>query len=288
MVERADNVKKGVYFGLATALVGSTAAAAGKLVAAEVAVPMVVFIQYSICLIFILPRMLVGRRESLLSAYWPTHLIRGAGGLLSFYAYFLALANMPLVEANLLRNSAPLFVPLVVLLWLRVVVPKKRWLSLIVGFVGIALILKPDVNTEELSATYIWGVLSGLLLAVSMVGTRVLSRHESSSKIIFYYFGLSFLISLPVALWHWQAVPLFAWPYLLYLGLSIFLAMWLYTKAYSYAKPSIVAPISYFSVVFSGFIGWVFWGYVPGLWSLLGILLVVCAGIVTAYTGADN
>lgn len=285
MNTNADSPKKGILFALATALVGSSAAAAGKLVSQDLGTPMIVFAQYSICLAIMLPKLIHQGLGALETSHWKTHLIRGAGGWISFFAFYSALADIPLVDANLLRNTAPLFVPLIIWLWIGQIIPKNRWIPLTLGFIGVAIILRPQTGGTGFNWAYVVGLGSGALLAVSMVGTRVLSHSESSGTIMLYYFLLSFVLSTPLAIANWQPIPLKSWPYLLYIGLSIFIAMWLYTKAYSYAKPSIVSPISYFSVVFSGLMGWLIWGHVPTALSVVGIAVVICAGICTVYLG---
>ncbi|GAB3098806.1 DMT family transporter [Aestuariicella hydrocarbonica] len=307
MSNTTDSTQRGIAFALATAMVGSTAGAAGKLIAENLNSPMIVFVQFSICLGVILPRMLKQGVRSWASVHWKTHLIRGLGGWLSFFAFYTAMGSIPLVDATLLRNTAPLFVPLVVWAWAGLYVPANRWIPLILGFVGIAIILhfgsEPSISPtgqglspsgqplspsrHGLDWAYLAGLASGLTLAISMVGTRLLSQHDSSGKIMFYYFALSFVLSLPLAIANWQPIPVALWPYLLYIGLSIFLAMWLYTKAYTSAKPSIVSPISYFSVVFAGFLGWVIWGHVPSGMSFLGIAIVISAGVFTVYLGSS-
>lgn len=284
----ADSPRKGILFALATALVGSTAAAAGKLASQDLGTPMIVFVQYGICLTIMLPKLITQGRSSLVTSRWKTHLVRGAGGWISFFAFYSALAEIPLVDANLLRNTAPLFVPLIIWLWIGQVIPKNRWIPLTLGFIGVAIILRPQAGSTGFNLAYLVGLSSGALLAVSMVGTRILSHSESSGTIMLYYFLLSFILSTPLAIANWQPIPLESWPYLLYIGLSIFIAMWLYTKAYSYAKPSIVSPISYFSVVFSGLIGWLIWGHVPTALSVVGIAVVICAGICTVYLGNSD
>ncbi|WP_439133661.1 DMT family transporter [Pseudomaricurvus sp.] len=286
MSHMPDNTHKGVAFALATAVVGSSAGAAGKLIAEDLAAPMIVFVQFAICLIIMLPSMLKLGVRSLHSPHWKKHLVRGLGGWISFFAFYQALGQIPLVDATLLRNTAPLFVPLVIWLWAGVFVPSNRWPPLIIGFIGIAIILRPQSGAQDLNIAYLVGLASGLLLAVSMVGTRLLSQYETSGKIMFYYFALSFVLSLPLALFNWQTIPPKSWPYLIYIGLSIFIAMWLYTKAYSYASPSIVSPISYFSVVFAGLLGWIVWGHLPSALSFAGIAIVVVAGIYTVYLGS--
>ncbi|GAA5316041.1 MAG: DMT family transporter [Candidatus Pelagadaptatus aseana] len=274
---------KGVFFALATSLVGSTAAAAGKLIADQVNPYSIVMIQFSICFLLCLPQVYRHQTARLKTNQWRLHLIRGLGGWLAFIAFYASLGKISLVEANLLRNTAPLMVPLVVWAWIGLLVPLNRWVPLLIGFVGVSLVLAPKPGDANLNSGYLLGLASGLGLAISMVGTRILSKTDSSLQIMFYYFALSLVCSLPLGIYHWQPIPLSAWPHLIFIGVSIYLALWLYTLAYSYAKPSLVSPISYFSVVFSGVLGWWLWGFVPGTTSMLGITLVVAAGIVTVY-----
>ena len=121
-----------------------------------------------------------------------------------------------------------------------------------------------------------------------MVGTRILSRTDNDKLILFYYFLISLACSIPMGIAQWQPVPLSAWPYLLYIGLSIFLAMWLYTMAFIYAKATIVSPITYFSVVISGFLGWLIWDHIPSSTAVAGVILVMAAGALTLYMSAKE
>ena len=279
---------KGVLFALATSIVGSTAGAAGKLITNQVNIYSIVMIQFAICMLVILPVLKRQGGVSLKSPKWKLHLVRSLAGWLGFITFYAALNSVSLVEVNLLRNTAPLFVPIVVWLWLSIIVPRNRWIPLVIGFIGVCLILKPKPGEGRLDIGYLLGLCSGIGLAISMVGTRLLSGTESSSQIMFYYFFTSLVCSTPLGLYHWQTVPLGAWPYLLYIGISIYLALWLYTLAYSYAKPSLVSPISYFSVVFSGMLGWIIWGFIPDFLSIIGIGFVIVAGIVTVYLSSQD
>jgi len=272
-----------MLFALATTFIGASAAAASKYISADVHVSAIVLFQYGLALIILLPWLFRQSSATLKTNKLSTHLARGAAGWLCFYSFYLALEHIPLVDASLLRHVAPLFVPLVAWFWIKAKVPKERWLPMIVGFVGIALILRPS------SSPGVWhlvGLASGLTLAASMVGTRILSRTESSSKILFYYNLISVLLSLPLAILNWQSVPSWTIPYLFYIGISVFLAMWFYTKAYSYAKASVVSPIGYFSVVNAGIFGWLIWDHLPDTIALIGIGVVICAGLLSVVISA--
>jgi len=62
--------------------------------------------------------------------------------------------------------------------------------------------------------------------------------------------------------------------------------MWLYTQAYLNAKASVISPISYSGVVFTGFWGWYFWDQIPDWLSLSGVILVVIGGVGSVLLGA--
>ncbi len=280
-----DNTLKGIAFALATTVVGGIAAAACKWIAADVPVSMIVFIQYAICFAVICFRFTGSSFSHLRTNRKGAHFVRGLGGWLCFYSYYLALESIPLVDATLLRYTSPLFVPLVALLWLGIKVPMLRWLPLIIGFMGVILVLRPA--SGQVGWGHIIGLMSGLTLAISMIGTRTLSKTESSKTILFYYFFISFLLSLPLAIINWQPIPLYAWPFLIFIGLSIFIAMWLYTKAFSYAKTSVVAPINYFAVVVSGLLGWLIWDYLPSETAIVGAAFIILAGGLTIYLAKE-
>jgi len=286
VAQSQKNIAKGIIFTFATIVVGSGAGAASKWISNDVPVPVIVLIQFSVCLLILLPKLMRQPLYHLKSKHWQTHLIRGFAGWLSFFCFYAGLKQIPLVDASLLRNAAPLFVPLIAWLWVRAKIPKRRWLPLVIGFIGIILILRP--GSAGTNQGHLIGLLSGIGLTVSMVGTSILSRTETRHTIIGYYFILSLLCSLPFGIYYRQEIPLWTWPYLLFIGVSIFVTMQLYTLAYSYAKPSVISPISYFSVIVSGILGWLIWQHIPSNTALIGALFVILAGSLTLYLNNDK
>ncbi|GAA4648174.1 DMT family transporter [Kistimonas scapharcae] len=282
-MSHAQNPTLGVLFGLATAVVGSLAGAATKHLASSVSVAQIVCFQYLLSCLVCMPWIARHGLNGLKTQRIGQHLIRGLAGWGCFYTYYLALAHTPLVDAVLLRNAAPLWVPLVVLCWSRIMVPRSHWLPMGIGFIGIILVLQP--GNDSIGSWHLIGALSGLTLAISMVGTRRLSETEPTQRILFYYFFISFLTSVPLAAHSWQPIAIGDWPLMFFVGFSIYLLMFFYTKAYSYAPASLVSPLTYFSVVFAGLLGWLIWGDQPGLLSLAGMSLVIIGGLLTVLLG---
>ena len=268
----------GLLLSLVTVFFSSTVAAVGKHVSQEVHVSAIVLVQYGISFLFALPAVLRAGRSGLATSRPKLHFVRGVSGCACFYLYYLALSKITLVEATLLRSSAPLMVPLILFLWFSQRVRRATWPPLLVGFVGIVLVLKPDF--DGLSVWHLLALLSGLGLAISMVSTRVLAQHEPQNRIFFYYFSFSLLFSLPFFLWNYSPIPVSAWPGLLYMGVVIYLSFVMYTLAYRYVSAAALAPISYFGVVFSGLLDWLVWDHIPDPITLMGIACVVLGGVL--------
>lgn len=281
-----QNLSLGVFFAVGTSLVMSIAAALIKYTSALVSIETIVFAQYLICVSVMLPWLArKGLGELKTDRPW-LHLIRGLSGWACFYCYYLALNYVPLVDAALLRNSAPLCVPVLLLLWKGIRIPALRWLPIFIGLAGVLLILKP--GSDGLSFWHLVGFGSAISLAGSMVTTRFLTQTEPNNRIIFYYFAISTVTAAPLALLNWQPVPADAWLPLLLIGLSIWLVMWLYTQAYRYAKASVISPLNYLGVVFTGFWGWVFWDQIPDNLAVIGTLLVFTGGLLAVFLGKEK
>lgn len=278
------NVGRAIMLALLTAFLMSVAAALTKKLVPVVAIEWVLLAQYLVCLFLMFPWLIKRGASALKTDHFGLHLVRSASGWLCMYAYFIAIKNIPLVDAVLLRNAAPLCVPIWVLLWLKVRIPMIRWLPVIVGFAGVALILQPE--GEGLKLWHFIGLSSAFMLAASIVTTRVLTTSEPTSRILFYYFLFSSFFTLPIALQAGGEVPLSVIPLMVLVGLLTFFSMWSYTGAYQQASSIIVSPISYFGVVFAGFWGWLFWEQLPDGLALGGALLVITGGISSVWLGS--
>jgi drug/metabolite transporter (DMT)-like permease len=272
------HIGAGVGYALATSVVASTAAATAKALASGLSPWLIVWVQYGLCTLVMLPWLLRAGAAGLHSARWRLLVVRSLAGWLGFTTYYLALPHIPLVDASLLRSAAPLWVPMLVYLWFAERIPRVRWIALGTGFAGVCLVLRPDPG--GINPGHLLGLCAGLSLAASMATTRALSASEPASRVLFYYFSVSFLAATPVALLHWQPITLSQFPGLVYIGLSIFLTMVLYTRAYSLAPTSVVAPLSYIAVPCAALLDWWLWGSLPDAWSVAGSIIVVLSGVL--------
>ncbi|MEZ5572669.1 MAG: DMT family transporter [Halioglobus sp.] len=281
MITQRHAVRHAIFLSIIMVLLGSTAAAMTKYVSAHVTTEAIVTVQYLVGTLMCLPRILRPGLQSLRTQRLGLHMVRGLVGVASFYLFYAALDNIPMLDAMMLRQSAPLSVPLVLWLWLREKVSASAWLPLMIGFVGIAIILRP--TPTGLSWWHAGGFLSALGLALSMVSTRKLATTEPTARILFYYCVISLACIAPFSVHDFSGLAALDWFAMLYIGFAIYLTLELYTRAYGMAPTAAIAPINYFAVVLAGLWGWLFWDQIPDVWSVLGSVLVILGGLLTIY-----
>ncbi len=255
--------------------------------ASQVPTGPLVFFQNGISLLVFLPAVLRGGWSEVTTTRLPLHIVRALAGLLSQALFFIAVKSIALVDAVLLANAAPLFIPLVALVWMRTPVKLAVALSLIGGFIGVILILKPSAALLDNPAALI-ALSAAAFSAIALVSVNRLSSTEKSNTILFYYFLISTIATLPFAWWQWVTPHGMEWLYLLGVGAFMALAQLFIIMAYKYATAAQIAPFNYSVVVFSGLIGWIVWDQALDLVSLLGIAMVCAGGILSIIFNAPT
>lgn len=274
-----EQIRRAIVLSFLMIFLASTAVAATKFASERASTAAIVTIQYLVCTLLCLPRILRPGLASLRTNRAGLHLVRGIVGILNFYLFYAALEHIPMVDAMLLRQSAPLTVPLIVWLWMRERINGLTWLPLVIGFVGIIVILRPSPG--GISLWHAAGYLSAVLLAVSMVATNRLGTTEPPARILFYYCVFSLVCVAPFSAGGFDGLTSLDWLAMLYVGVAIYGTLDLYTRAYGMAPTTVIAPINYFAVVLGGFWGWLFWDQVPDAVSILGSAMVIGGGLLT-------
>lgn len=247
----------------------------------------IVFFQNFISLVLFLPWLFRGGVAEVKTSRPGLHILRALTGLLSQVLMFVAVKKMPLMDAVLLANSAPLFIPIITWAWLKEKISGVVWASLLVGFVGVILILKPNAallsNPIALVATS-----AAVFSAFALVAVNRLSTTEPTERILFYYFLISSLAAAPFAIAEWRTPTELEWMYLAGIGVFMAVGQLLIILAYRQASAGRIAPYNYSVVVFSGLIGWLVWKNTPDLLSLAGVILVTLGGILSTKAGGVN
>ena len=206
------------------------------------------------------------------------HLLRGTAGLGAMYCFFYAIAHMPLANAMLLKLSAPLFIPLVALIWLGERFTWHVLAALAAGFAGVGIILVPDF--ERMAPVAMIALLGGALAAIAKVTVRRLSATEPAARTVFYFSAIGTLASLVPLFWLWHTPTMHQMLWLLMLGFFATSGQILLTRGMSCAPAARLGPFTFFSVVFGALLGWLFWDEILGWPIIAGTLLILASAMM--------
>ena len=215
----------------------------------------------------------------LASGHYAYLIGRALFGTMASFLYTIAIHYIPLVNGTLLFNTAPIFIPILTVLFLKAKVEKSIWLAVAIGFVGIIIIIKPTEAIFTQTGNLI-GLASGIFLAIAYLLMKLLTSTDPGIRIIFYYLGLGTLMQVPLLLFGGPMPSGESCLYAFLSGVMLVAAQIMLVRGYKYAEASQVGVYQYCSVVFVGLLDWMIWSIVPSGWDLLGILFVALAGIV--------
>ena len=252
------------------------------------------------------------RGVSLATRYPGMHAWRSAIGVLSLGAWFYAIAHLPLASAMTLNYMSSIWIAAfliggALIAWVPVPgrdgkLPKPPLqgplaLTVLAGFVGVILILKPDVgglrgngggpgNGQGFAG--IVGLLSGMAAAFAYMQVVALSKlGEPEARTVFYFavgsavaglLGTLFTGFTPLDEWTWGHTL-----WLLPVGVLAALGQLCMTRAYSTAKTAggtlLVANLQYSGIIFSAIFGVAVFGDRVDASSLAGMGLIIASGI---------
>lgn len=194
----------------------------------------------------------------------------------------LALQRMPVAETTAISFIAPLVVVLLARPLLGERIGAVGWTAAILGFGGVLLIVRPGSGLDPL------GVVFALTAVAANAAYQLLSRilvdSERTLAMLFYtaLFGsIIFGLALPWTL-HGRVPSMFELLLFASLGMYGGLGHFLFTKAYRYADASILAPMTYFQLLWAALLGWIIFRQVPDALSVIGMAVIAGSGLAIA------
>jgi len=227
-------------------------------------------------------------KESIRVQNVKMHLLRAFFVLGTQYCYYFYLQKNTLLNAMVLINTGPLFIPIIEWAILRQKVGVSTWISLVISFIGVLLVLQPDLDLF-VKASWI-GLLAGVMQGASQIVFGINSKEERSDLSIFYLFVFCALFSLIPFLIIGSYAPSISkeQSQVLYwliggLGVASILNQLFRSIAYQHGTPSRLSSFMYVSVLLAGLWDWLFFNNIPNEISIIGALLVVLGGISKIY-----
>jgi len=210
-----------------------------------------------------------------------TMLLRCTVGLLAMILYFTALGRIPIGQAVTLQYTGPLFVALLSGRILSERVSPEVALLVITAFLGIVLIVSPEIGKVEPDALLALG--SGFFAALAYMYVRELRKTDSPATVVFWFavFSVagSIIQSAPDILsLEWKTLAV-----LVGVGIGAGGGQVGITMAYHKANAAWVSAFSYLTVLVATFYGFAIFDETLGLSDWVGGILIVGSGVLLVF-----
>ena len=293
----ANNNSKGIILILIGMFIVSFQDATIKYIYSSVSLYEVYLIRTLVSFVIIVFYLKITNKPIIFYTHYPLlTIIRVILFFFGFSSFYISLTIMPLATATALFFASPFLITIFAIFILKEQVGPRRWVAVIIGFIGIYVILNPNFNNfDYLSLT---PVFTAFCYALSMIIIKKTSDKDDVYSQMFHFYILAIVISVifyfymgdgkfnnidhPASQFifrKWFVNLEFSLPYMIFIGVvgaSAFLCLF---TAYRIASPAVISPFEYSILVWASLNGWLFFDEIPNVKTIVGMILIVCGGI---------
>ena len=249
--------------------------ALGKYLVATYSVGQLMWLRACAALLVLLPLIWRQRAEfSRIERPW-LQLLRVLLSTLEVAAFFLATVYLPLADVITYYLAGPIFVTAMSAIFLGEKVGWRRWTAILIGFCGVLIALRPSAQTVSLPALIALG--GSLSFATLMLITRSLRKTPDIVMASSQFVG-TFLLGAVLSAFHWVPPTSGSLVIFALAGCVSVTALFCVNRSLKLAPASVVVPYQYSMIVWAVIFGFVVWGDVPSISTLVGAAIIIGAG----------
>ncbi|MAX13891.1 MAG: EamA family transporter [Sphingobium sp.] len=210
------------------------------------------------------------------------HASRMAIGLTGMCLNFLSYILLPPAEAATIGFTMPIFGTILSALILREATGWHRWGAVLIGFVGVLVMIRPDAGHFPAQGVAV-AIAAALVTASVSLVLRELGRTEPAGVIVFWFTALSMIplgLAMPFVA---QGHDLLTWAMLLMIGLFGGIAQLCLTAALRWGPVSVVLPMDYSAIIWTTLLGVAIGEDWPLATTWIGAMLIVGSGLYIAW-----
>jgi len=190
----------------------------------------------------------------------------------------LGVRYLPLAEATVILFASPFAIVALAGPVLGERVHRSSWIGVVVGFAAVVIVARPGFG--GMSTYVLFPLAAAAFYTLYQLLTRGLAvKGERPRATLIWTLVTGSVIATPLALLTWQPVSSNAWILMISLGLVFAAAQFLMIEAFSHAPAGVLAPFAYAQIVAATIVGIVLFDAVPDGWTLLGVAMIVGAGV---------
>jgi drug/metabolite transporter (DMT)-like permease len=229
-----------------------------------------------------LPFLLRGRPLSVLVPDRPLlHSARAILIICSTAFFFLALAYLPIADTLAIYFVQPLIVTLLAPLLLKEHVGLRRWIAVVIGFIGTLIIIRPGFQT--LNPGVFLALIAGATSALYMIVTRKVSQTADPIVTTFYTNAFGAIFTTLAVVFVWVTPTLEQWGLLMMIAVVALIGHYLVIASYRFAEASLLAPLGYGEMIMAVVCGWWFFNDFPDRWTFVGVGILIACAVYISY-----
>jgi drug/metabolite transporter (DMT)-like permease len=209
-------------------------------------------------------------------------LLRGLLGSCALVCFYAAVVHMPLAEATVIHQTAPLFTALLAARLLHERIEAAVLVAIVLCLGGVLLIARPGwlFGEQTIGPDFPWlyafvALLGAVLSALAYVTVRSLGRTEEPLVVVFYFPLVTVPLVAPFALPQWVWPDVYGWLQLVGIGVATQIAQVALTKGLAREPAGRATLVGYLQVAFATLFGVVLFGAWPDGWSIGGMVLIL-------------
>jgi len=192
--------------------------------------------------------------------------------------FLIALRYIPLGEGTAILFLAPIFVVLLSRWLLSERIKPIQAFSIVVSLIGVILIVRP--GAELFTPAALLPLMSAIFMAgYQMLTRKVMATDNAAASMFIVSLGSCLVLAVPLAFF-WVTPPWPVWAIVFVQAIFALVGHLMMTNAYRFASAAVLAPFTYFQIVFSAVAGFLVFGHLPDIWSGIGIFLVTASGLL--------
>ena len=222
-------------------------------------------------------------RAEVAPRFMKFHIARNTTHFVGQYSWALAVTILPFATVFALEFTTPAWVALLAALVLGERMTKSRLGSVILGFLGVVVIVRPGLASFEPMALLV--LFAAFVFAISLIATKQLTNRVGTLNIIFWMN----LMQLPMALAYPVYVAATGGPSLfvfrldtnlliptLALGVVGLTSHYCLTQAFRSGDATVVVPLDFLRIPLIALVGWLFYGEALDVFVFAGAGLIIC------------
>ena len=202
---------------------------------------------------------------------------RGIYEVLTAICFFTGLILLPVAEVYTLLMTNPFFVTIFAFLFLKEKVGIRRWIAVVVGFIGVIVVVNPqNINFNFL---YIFPIIAAIFLTIRDIATKGIATKTNSFEIIF-------ITSILMTLFSGIGSIFFEFTFKIEYLPNLFISSVFLTIAYIfsvltifYAPLSLTASARYSVIVFGMLFGYLILNEIPSTNMVIGATIISFSGL---------